>query len=355
MATTPKPVKVKPADTSASSPSSKQPPPEPAPLTPTPVQPANIKPAHDTPPKDFNTMGKITPQNKKRTKAERDADIAKYDQERKAALQRGDKAAAEAADLKAAQVMDEPKALGDVAGEVWGIGSIFMGGGRGKAAKAPAAKQPAVPAAAPPKSATTTAPAAPKTAQPAAASATTAPAQGSGGGYSLGSAGAKEDCGIKPYKKQKCPTGQQAHHIVPDYALRYGTRGDKGKRIPGMPSQADGPSICLSGGSKNQGSDHNKAHDGTDPRIAKEGKRTDNGTLGTAPIGDIIDISIDEVTKVKPHCADEIKTKTNDAFKDVDRNKYGRTTQQPPKSGTQAQANLERGDSHGKAIPRKKK
>jgi hypothetical protein len=337
MATTPKPVKVKPADTSTSSPSSKQPPPEPAPLTPTPVQPANIKPAHDTPPNSSNTVGKIVPQTtpapKARTKAERDRDIAKYDQERKAALQRGDKAAAEAADLKAAQVMDEPKGLGDVAGEVWGIGSIFMGGGRGKAAKAPAAK--------------------PVTVAPAGKSSPAAAPAGTGG-YSTGSGNVKEDCGIKPYKKQKCPTGQQAHHIVPDYALRYGTRGDKGKRIPGMPSLADGPSICLSGGSKSQGSDHNKAHEGTDPRIAKEGKRTDNGTLGTAPIGDIIDISIDEVTKVKPHCADEIKTKTNDAFKDVDRNKYGRTTQQPPKSGTQAQTNLERGDSHTSNTPKPK-
>ncbi|WP_431257627.1 hypothetical protein ACQ86G_23845 [Roseateles chitinivorans] len=59
-----------------------------------------------------------------------------------------------------------------------------------------------------------------------------------------------------------------------------------------------------------------------------------------APIGDIIQISIDEVGKVKPHCQEEIKKKVNDAFAGVDRNAYGRTTQNPPPKGSEAHATL---------------
>lgn len=175
------------------------------------------------------------------------------------------------------------------------------------------------------------------------------PANGSGGGYSVGGGG-KEDCGIKPYKDLTCPKGQQAHHIVPDYSLRYGARKDGTKRIPGMPSLDDGPSICLSGGSKSPGTDHNKAHDGTDPRVAREGQKTTNGPIGTAPIGDTINISIEEVSKIKPTCADEIKQKVDEAFKGVNKNTYGRTTQQPPKSGTDAHGTLSRGERH---MPRR--
>ena len=111
-----------------------------------------------------------------------------------------------------------------------------------------------------------------------------------------------------------------------------------------MPSLADGPSICLSGGSKTKDSEHNQAHEGTDPKIHGLGQQTNNGGVGVAPIGDIIDISVDEVAKVKPHCKDEIKKKVDDAFKGVDRNKYGRTTQPLPKSD--AQGTLARGDTH---------
>ncbi len=155
----------------------------------------------------------------------------------------------------------------------------------------------------------------------------------------VGSGGGDDGCNIKPYKDLKCPTGQQAHHIVPDYTLRYGTRGDKGARIPGMPSLADGPAICLTGGSKKKGSEHNQAHEGTDPRIAERG-----GTSGMAPIGELIEISAEEVGNVKPHCKQKIKDEVDKAFKGVDRKKYGRTTQQPPKEGSSTRDALQRGD-----------
>jgi hypothetical protein len=193
----------------------------------------------------------------------------------------------------------------------------------------------------------------------------TAPASGNNG-FKVEGSGSDGGCGIKPYKDQTCPPGQQAHHIVPDYALRYGSRGKGAKgidRIPGMPSLDDGPSICLSGGSKEVGGDHNLAHEGTDPKVKGLGDRLDKGPLGVAPIGDIIEISIEEVGKVKPHCKEEIKNKVDDAFKNVDRKTYGRTTQNPPKKDTEAHGTLSSGKTHQdsgttrdrSATPRRKK
>jgi hypothetical protein len=118
----------------------------------------------------------------------------------------------------------------------------------------------------------------------------------------------------------------------------------------------DGPSICLSGNAKTQGSDHNKAHEGTDPRIAAVGNDPTKGKAGTAPIGEILEIAIEEVGKVKPHCKDQIKAKVDEAFKEVDRNKYGRTTQQPPAKGSEVRNTLESGEKHNaETIKRKRK
>ena len=85
-------------------------------------------------------------------------------------------------------------------------------------------------------------------------------------------------------------------------------------------------------------------HADADPKIAAAGQRTDNGPVGAAPVGEIIDISVAEVGKVKPPCQDEIKRKVDDAFKGVDWNKYGRTTQPLPKDETKT--TLQRGDAH---------
>lgn len=252
-------------------------PPQPPPLTPTPAKSADIKPAHDTPPAGYNTIGKIVPQTKPapkaRTKAERDADIAKYEQLRKDAIKSGDKAAAEAADLKAAQVMDEPKALGDVAGEAGSILSNFIGGGIGKWAKKPPVK---------PVSAT---PAAAKPNAPA-AGAGGGGGGGKGGGYSTGAKKVKRKpkrrCELVPYNELECEKGQEAHHVIPDWMLRMGKRGGS-ERIPDMPSLAEGPAICLEGGS---GNEHNTAHKHTDrpaQRVGKNGKST--GVAGTITLG----------------------------------------------------------------------
>jgi len=177
--------------------------------------------------------------------------------------------------------------------------------------------------------------------------------RGGGGGFTVLGA-ADDDCTVKPYKDLRCKGDQHAHHIVPDYALRYGTRKDAAKRIPGMPALDDGPAICLTSKNPDGASEHNAVHTATDPLIRQQGNRTDNGPPGTAPIGDIIQIAVEEVGKIKPHCAERVRSAVDRAFKDVDRTQYGRTTQRPPHAGSQAREALARGERGGRERYRRR-
>ena len=80
-------------------------------------------------------------------------------------------------------------------------------------------------------------------------------------------------CIVRKYKDIKdrcmveCGSTSQAHHIVPDYLLRYGTRPQPNDtRIPPPegsakpPDLKNGPAICLDGGASTRGSEHNTAH-----------------------------------------------------------------------------------------------
>lgn len=143
--------------------------------------------------------------------------------------------------------------------------------------------------------------------------------------------------------KDKCPKGHQAHHIVPDYAARIGTRAEGiagTKRIPGMPSFEDGPSICLKGHARKKGSAHNVAHQ-CDRRLAATGAGTTNGPAGTAPAKQVIKIAMEDAIKAKPECAEEIKEQVDKAYADVDPNQSMRTTQQPATG--EARTHLRRG------------
>jgi hypothetical protein len=100
-----------------------------------------------------------------------------------------------------------------------------------------------------------------------------------------------------------CPAGEQAHHIVADYTLRYGSRaeGIAGiKRILGLPSFRDGPAICLQGHARSAGDEHNIAHE-ADAEIAALGLA--GSPKGTASISKISVISIAGATTARPDCA----------------------------------------------------
>ena len=142
-----------------------------------------------------------------------------------------------------------------------------------------------------------------------------------------------EDCIVGPYDeiKDQCPEGHQAHHIVPDYAARFGTRaeGISGQnRIPGMPSFDDGPSICLEGNARTTGSQHNTAHQ-CDQTLATIGQQTDNGPVGTAPAADVVREATEAAVNARPECEQQIRDEVNRAYGNVNPDQSMRTTQQP--------------------------
>ncbi len=101
-------------------------------------------------------------------------------------------------------------------------------------------------------------------------------------------------CELVPYDELECDTGQEAHHVIPDWMLRMGKRGGT-ERIPDMPSLQKGPAICLEGG---RGNEHNTAHKHTDrpaQRIGKNGRAT--GVPGTITLGQAKGISSRAIEK----------------------------------------------------------
>lgn len=152
----------------------------------------------------------------------------------------------------------------------------------------------------------------------------------------------KKDCGchVGPYKKMSkscttlCGPGYQAHHIVPDYTLRYGTRAEAErdeKRIPGLPKFGEGPSICLFGQKADAGSEHGLAHT-ADERVRLAGSGGSN-PQGTTDIATITSISVSTAIAAKGgKCAAEISLelqKHPNLYSDI----LGRTTIPPPVEG----------------------
>ncbi|MBN8757291.1 MULTISPECIES: DUF4150 domain-containing protein [Variovorax] len=147
---------------------------------------------------------------------------------------------------------------------------------------------------------------------------TTAPAMtpetGGGGGKDGGRiTGNKDECEPEPYDENQCSEGEAAHHIIPDFILRVGTRLDPGVRMPGAPSLGKGPSICLNK------EDHTQVHD----KIAK-GMRAKLASNGTITLKDVMDVAIDALDQVKPDCKRQFEQPVRDAFKDVPQEMLGR-------------------------------
>ncbi|MBF2714283.1 DUF4150 domain-containing protein [Agrobacterium vitis] len=140
----------------------------------------------------------------------------------------------------------------------------------------------------------------------------------------------KNVCGVA------CGAGYQAHHIVPDYTLRYGNRAEaeKGqKRIKGLPTFGQGPSICLKGYAADAGSEHGLAHQ-ADNKVAALGSGWST-PQGTADIASIRDISRDAAVKATAgECRKEIDAALN-AQPSLRSNILGRTTIMPPAEGTE--------------------
>jgi len=162
----------------------------------------------------------------------------------------------------------------------------------------------------------------------------------------VGPDAAQDDCIVGPYNeiRDQCPEGHQAHHIVPDYTARTGTRtqGIVGEnRIPNLPNFGDGPSICLEGNARTTGSQHNVAHQ-CDAGIAALGQQTNNGPVGTAPVSQVVPIATEAAVNARPECEHQIRDEVDRAYGNATPDQSMRTTQMP--SAGEAQSHLSAGN-----------
>ena len=140
-------------------------------------------------------------------------------------------------------------------------------------------------------------------------------------------------CKIGKYSElvKECPncgSNYQAHHIIPDYTLRYGTRAQGvtgGSRIPGVPTFQNGPSICLKGSASMSDAEHYEAHL-ADEMIKREALKVDLGRpVGSVEFRLVRFHSVDAVKSIvqgkDPACASKIDALVDEAFKDVPYNK----------------------------------
>jgi hypothetical protein len=162
------------------------------------------------------------------------------------------------------------------------------------------------------------------------------------------------DCIVGTYDeiKDKCPAGHQAHHIVPDYCARTGSRaaGMAGEnRIPGMPSFGGGPAVCLEGNARSPGSGHNLAHQ-CDKEIAAFGR--EHVPEGTAPAAKVIAAAVDAAVAAVAGiegCGEKVRAEAERAYAGVGPEKSMRTTQKL--SAGQAKDNLKAGGVSVKTMP----
>ncbi|WP_372574332.1 DUF4150 domain-containing protein [Ruegeria jejuensis] len=143
----------------------------------------------------------------------------------------------------------------------------------------------------------------------------------------------RKKCEVDRYGRMSKICGQygmQAHHIVPDYTLRYGTRkeGEEGiNRIPNMPSLDDGMSICVVGNAATEETEHNRAHF-ADAAIAELGLGAD--PPHTARLADVVRESRRAMVAVRPDCAAQIVRALAQQYGPRNPDQLLRTKNRPP-------------------------
>ena len=161
----------------------------------------------------------------------------------------------------------------------------------------------------------------------------------------------RERCKVGPCRlmKDACGPGTQAHHIIPDYTLRYGNRGEaerNAKRVGDLgevqntghyPTFNEDMCICLQGNAKipadsdlapdDPEREHQLAHEG-DLQIAAKGKSGD--LVGTVTIETVKDQSRYALLAVRGECSSEINGAIEMEFQGVDPRQLARSTQGLP-------------------------
>lgn len=121
--------------------------------------------------------------------------------------------------------------------------------------------------------------------------------------------------------------GMQAHHIVPAWTLRYGTRDDTSQRISNMPSLNDGMAICVMGNAAVKDTEHNQAHF-ADGAIQKLGA---NSTPPyTATLAAVGTASANAMKAVRPDCVRQIDLAMVRKFSGKNPNQLLRAKRLPP-------------------------
>ncbi|MDD7973675.1 hypothetical protein [Roseinatronobacter alkalisoli] len=140
----------------------------------------------------------------------------------------------------------------------------------------------------------------------------------------------RKKCEVGPYSRMSgiCRRyGMQAHHIVPDWTLRYGARNDSSRRIPNMPGLNEGMAICVMGQARVEGDEHNSAHF-ADGAIEQLG--LGSTPQYTATLAEVTDASEIAMVAVRPDCAAQIAAGLEAQFGPLNQNQLLRAKQYPP-------------------------
>jgi hypothetical protein len=118
-------------------------------------------------------------------------------------------------------------------------------------------------------------------------------------------------CKLRKYSELKCPSGQDAHHVLPDRAFRPGKRGTGA--FPGGVSEDDGLAVCLESNKLGKEAEHTRAHEFYD-KAEKELSKNPDSPIGLTLLGKAEDLAAESVEKAtKGACSkDRLKQQLRD-------------------------------------------